>query len=382
MAARKAWPASVWDSAAAAKPSTQARDATYTAEFTLNQYTITATKDGNGSVTGGATYNHGASVTLTATAGTGSTFEGWYKNSTKVSGAAQYTFEATETATYTAKFTLNQYKITVKPNNDKYGTVSNSGGTYNYGTTISLTATAKTGSTFAKWLKNGNEISYQASTDITVEGADEYVAVFVLNTYKISVNTDGDGSGSVTGDGDYNHGAEVTLTATANTGSTFEGWYKNSAKVSSDAQIEFEATEAATYTANFTLNEYTITTATDGNGSGTITGGGPHKYGTTPTLTATASTGSTFTKWSDGVETASRQIEVTGNATYTANFTLNKYTISTNTVGNGTATGGHAYDYGTTATLKATAGTGSSFEGWYKNGNRVSTNAEYSFTVS
>ena len=358
-------------------------NATYTAEFTLNQYTITATKDGNGngSVSGGNTYNYGATATLTATVGAGSSFDGWYKNSVKVSENAQYSFTVSESAEYKAKFNLNKYTITVQANKDEYGTVSG-GGSFDYGTRHTLTATANTGSPFAKWLRDGNEISYETSTEITVDGDALYIAVFVLNEYTIGTDKSGDGSGTVVGAGPYNHGSQVTLTATANTGSTFNGWYKGNQQVSTDAQYTFTATESGTYTANFTLNEYTITTYTSGTGSGTVSGGGQHKYGTNATLTASANTGSTFTKWSDGVESATRQVDVTGDASYTAVFTLNQYTISTATEGNGTAIGGHAYDYGTTATLTATAGTGSSFEGWYKNGNRVSTNAQYSFTVS
>ncbi len=365
------------------RPITVTGNATYTAEFSLNQYTITATKDGtgNGSVTGSNTYSHGSTATLKATTGAGSTFDGWYKGGVKVSSDAVYSFTVSESGEYKAKFNLNQYTITVQANNDTYGTVSG-GGTFDYGTRRTLTATANTGSPFAKWLKDGIEFSTSANPEITVDGDALYVAVFVLNEYTIGANTSGDGSGTVEGGGKYNHGSSVTLTATANTGSTFSGWYKGNQKVSTNAQYTFTATESTEYTAAFTLNKYTITTNTNGNGSGTVSGGGTHKYGTRPTLTASANTGSTFIKWSDGVETASRQIDVTGDATYTAIFTLNQYTISTATEGNGTAIGGHAYDYGTTATLTATAGTGSSFEGWYKNSVKVSSNREYSFTVT
>ena len=317
---------------------------------------------------------------MTATAGTGSSFSKWQKDGVDIAGGASIDVTVEAEATYTAVFTLNQYTITVEANNDAFGTVTG-GGTFDYGTTHTLTATAKTGSPFAKWLKDGNEISTSESTEITVDGDALYVAVFVLNEYTIGANTSGDGSGTVEGNGTYNHGSSVTLTATANTGSTFNGWYKGNQQVSANAQYTFNATESATYTANFTLNEYTITTNTSGNGSGTVSGGGQHKYGTKPTLTASANTGSTFTKWNDGVETASRQIEVTKNDTYTAIFTLNKYTITTNTSGNGTVTAGGTYDYETPITLTATAGTGSSFSKWQKDGVDIAGGASIDITV-
>lgn len=50
-----------------------------------------------------------------------------------------------------------------------------------------------------------------------------------------------------------------------------------------------------------TINRYTIT-VTNGSGSGT------YNYGTEVTLTANTITGKTFSKWSDGVTTASRKL--------------------------------------------------------------------------
>lgn len=60
---------------------------------------------------------------------------------------------------------------------------------------------------------------------------------------------------------------------------------------------------------------------------GTVTGGGVYENGQSVTLKAEADECYTFVKWSDGVTTPERTIEVTGDATYQAEFELKTTTI-------------------------------------------------------
>ena len=98
----------------------------YVANFTLNSYAITASVNpaNAGTVTGAGTYNHGASVTLTATANTGYTFTNWTKNGTQVSTNATYSFSVTEAATLVANFTPMSYVVTATPDPVEGGTVA------------------------------------------------------------------------------------------------------------------------------------------------------------------------------------------------------------------------------------------------------------------
>ena len=57
-------------------------------------------------------------------------------------------------------------------------------------------------------------------------------------------------------------------------------------------------------------------------------------------------------------------------------------TVSSNPTGGGTATGGGTYEQGQGCTLTATANDGYTFTNWTENGEVVSTNATYSFTVN
>ena len=70
-----------------------------------NTYTVTATAETGGTVSGGGEVAEGSSITLTAAANEGYTFDGWYDGETKVCDTAEFTVEnITEDKTYTAKF--------------------------------------------------------------------------------------------------------------------------------------------------------------------------------------------------------------------------------------------------------------------------------------
>ena len=361
----------------------------YVANFTLKSYSVTVSADptAGGTVSGAGTYNHGATATLTATANTGYTFTNWTKGGTIVSTSATYSFTVTGAGAYVAHFTLNGYDVTATANPTAGGTITGAG-TYSYGDLATLTATANTGYTFTNWTKGGTVVSTNATYSFTVTEAVDLVANFTLKTYAVTVTANPTAGGTVGGAGTYNHGATATLTATANTGYTFTNWTKGGTVVSTDATYSFTVTEAVDLVANFTLKTYAVTVSADPTAGGTVSGAGTYNHGATATLTATATTGYTFTNWTKGgtiVSTsATYSFTVTGAGAYVAHFTLNGYdvTATANPTAGGTVTGAGTYSYGDLATLTATANTGYTFTNWTKGGTVVSTNATYSFTVT
>ena len=187
--------------------------------------------------------------------------------------------------------------------------------------------------------------------------------------------------------GNFNYGETCVVTAMPNTNYNFVNWTENGTAVSSSASYTFTVTGNRNLVANFTQNlgtQYTITANANPTAGGTVSGAGTYYENGTCTLTATAATGYTFTQWQDGNTDNPRTITVTGNATYTANFTLNSYevTASANPAMGGTISGTGTYNHGATATLTATAAEGYTFTNWTKNGVSVSTNATYGFTVT
>lgn len=84
-------------------------------------------------------------------------------------------------------------------------------------------------------------------------------------------------------------------------------------------------TGAITATAEWTSTTRSYTLTVNAGTGGTVTGGGTYAYGTKVTIKATASTNYRFVKWDDGNTSASREVTVTGAATYTATFEFVPY---------------------------------------------------------
>ena len=164
-------------------------------------------------------------------------------------------------------------------------------------------------------------------------------ATFTLNAYTLSITTVG--SGSVAKNPNqptYPHGTIVQLTATPAVGYTFTGWSGDT--VTTTNPLNVPMTRSKSLTATFTINTYTLTINTVGNGTVSKNPNqATYNHGTVVTLTATPSTGYSFAGWSGDTVTTTNPLSLTmvDNTSLTATFTLNTYTLTLNTVGNGTA---------------------------------------------
>lgn len=112
--------------------------------------------------------------------------------------------------------------------------------------------------------------------------------------------------------------------------------------------------------------QYTITANANPTEAGTVTGAGLLYENSTCTLTAVPNTGYGFVDWQDGNTENPRSFTVTGNATYTANFTaLTERHITLASVMNGTISSNKTTAYrGDIVTLTATPATGYNFISW------------------
>ena len=366
---------------------------TYVAHFSPEpvsyDLTVVSNMQEGGSAEGSGTYLHGATVTLTATANEGYHFVHWAKNGMVVSTEENYSFTITEAGDYIADFAPNNYDIVAEANPTAGGTVTGSG-VYGHNTTAVLTATANTGYTFVNWTRDELVVSNEPTYSFTVTEAGTYEANFELNTYEIMATVNPADGGTVEGAGIYGYGTTATLTAMGNEGYPFINWTKDGAVVSTNATYSFTVAEAGTYVANFpqTPVSYEITAEADPEEGGTVEGAGSYYHGATATLTATPNEHYSFVNWTlDGEEvTAEPSISftVTESADYVAHFELFSFTIelaANNELG-GTVAGGGTFDYGETVTVTATHAPGYSFVNWTEDGEEVSTEAEYSFTVT
>ena len=196
-------------------------------------------------------------------------------------------------------------------------------------------------------------------------GDKTYTATFTstVNSYTISWDTNGDGTVDDTTTVAYGSTpthADGSKSADAQYTYTFDAWSPAITSVTGDK----------TYTATFTstVNSYTI--SWDTNGDGTVDDTTTVAYGTVPThadgsKTATPEYTYTFSVWDP------TPVAVTGAATYTATFssTVNEYTISWDTNGDGTVDDTTTVAYGSTPThadgsKPADAQNTYSFSGW------------------
>ncbi len=187
-----------------------ANGATIQAVFQKKQYTITANAETGGTVSGAGSYEYNSDVTLIATPSSGYAFAGWYKGGTKVSDEATYSFKATETAEYVAKFS-KLYKLTLDITPGvKCFTVE--GSQYTTDTTLEFMSgknvivyfTAADGYRFASWSDGTTTqpLYVNMTQDITVSAN-------TVQLKQVSVN-----GATATGTGLYGVGDEVTLNIT------------------------------------------------------------------------------------------------------------------------------------------------------------------------
>ena len=111
--------------------------------------------------------------------------------------------------------------------------------------------------------------------------------------------------------------------------------------------------------------QYTLT-ASAGDG-GSVTGGGTFASGTQISLTATPSSGYSFSGWSNGSTANPLTVTLNSNTSITANFQVivNSYTLSV-TAGEGgsVSSEGGEYEEGTEVTITATPDDEYEFTGW------------------
>jgi uncharacterized repeat protein (TIGR02543 family) len=339
-----------------------------TATFTQDEYTLTVTEVGNGSVDVEPVgpYTYGEVVTLTATADLGWTFDHW--------GGALSGSDNPETITMygdrgvTATFTQDEYSLTVTEVGN--GTVDKdpNQATYHYGDVVTLTATADPGWSFVGW--SGALSGTDNPATMTITGNTVVTATFSQGEYTLTVNVIGDG-GTVIVDPNkatYRYGDVVTLTATVDPGWSFAGW--SGALSGTDNPDTVTITGNTVVTASFTQNEYTLTVTEVGSGSvEKEPDQATYPYGDAVTLTANPSAGWSFDSWSghlsgsDNPET----IAMYGHKSVTATFTQDEYTLVVNGVGGGTVTvepDQASYRYGDVVTLTAEADADWNFAGW------------------
>lgn len=249
----------------------------------------------------------------------GYTFEGWNPSLDVIR----------EDTIYKAQYTINEY--TIKYN---FNTCSNDDGQeikYNVESdTITLPTPTRTGYTFLGWTgSNGLKPQLEVIIHKGSIGDKTYKANWVSNSYKVSLNANG---GVVNEDYimiSYNS-LYGTIPTPTRVGYTFEGWYYNDTLITEDSIQDKEFDHELV--ANWKTIQYDITYNLAG-GTASPLQTSYNIESDSFVLPIPTRTGYTFTGWT-GTDLSSLSKNVTinkgtiGNRSYTANWTINYYTVN------------------------------------------------------
>ena len=306
----------------------------YTANWTLDTYTITYNLDGGtNNSSNPATYTYTtAAFTLQHPTKTGYTFKGW--SGTGLTGTENTLVTIAKGSTgnriYTANWTINQYTATFNGNGGTNGTSITKDYNAELGT---LPTSTRDHYTFVGWFtaaSGGTQIS--STTRMPVNGA-TYYAHWTPVSYTISYTLN---SGTVSGNPtSYTiESSAITLKNPTRTGYTFTGWSGTGLTGSANTSVVIAtgSTGNRSYTANWSATKYTISYTLN---SGTVSGNPTEYYITSSAITLNnpTRTGYTFAGWTGtGLSSASTSVTIvagsTGNRSYTATWTANEISLA------------------------------------------------------
>ncbi len=367
---------------------TASEDVVLTATFAADVFTVNVIVNNSdyGYVTGAGTYNAGDNVTLSANSNSHCYFDGW-EDGYNYSSRSFYIYKDT---TFIANFGIDHYDVDAYSYNESQGSVEGTG-SYAYGSTATLTATAKTGYHFTGW-SDGNDDNPR---EITVDDDYYYTAYFEINTYTVTIDPDlENGSISQSGSGTYTHGTEATFTATPATDYKFVRWNNLLTEDEFTVTMTKDLNLSAVFCAD-DANVYELKTVASPAAHGSVTGASFYVAGEKATLTAVAGEGFHFVKWNTDATDATITTTVNKEVTYTAYFEINTYTVSVAAGDNGSVeakkdgkafTSGSTVNYGEEISLKATAAAHYHFAGW-SDGNKdaertISVNKDLNLTAN
>ncbi|MDP1858928.1 MAG: InlB B-repeat-containing protein [Gemmatimonadaceae bacterium] len=199
------------------------------------------------------------------------------------------------------------------------------------------------------------------------------VANFTSITHQITTSSSPGNGGSTSGGGTYNAGANVTVTANPASGWQFVNWTENGSQVSANASYSFSASANRTLVANFTSPTCTLTLQqTTGGTLGVTSGSLTGTCGRQVSVQAAATSGYSFTGWSDGTPATTNPYTITLSTDKTLSGTFVVIPATCTLTLSASSGGVAAYLNGTTATgacgrsvtLQASANSGFIFAGW------------------
>jgi uncharacterized repeat protein (TIGR02543 family) len=353
----------------------------YTVEISAGctQYTLTTNTVGNGSITlnpTGGTYCAGTIVTLTATPDAGWQFDGWSGDLSGTANPTTITMNSNKNITATfSQIPVQQYTLTVIIVGQGSVTLNPPGGVYDEGTVVTLTAVPDSGWQFDNW--SGDLSGTQNPTTIIMDSDKTVTVTFTeVGTTGTVGHTTVFGTSTTTANRrampftmpENGEITSVTMYHTGGSGSMILGVYDGESLPAN--RLGVTATTAVSGSTDWQTINLT--------GPAYVAGGATvwlaWVYESNPGIyyeTGSPGRAHSSDTWSGGMPDpfgSSTQADYLYSiyATYTP-AAPPQYTLTTNTVGNGTVTlnpPGGTYDAGTVVTLTATPDSGWQFDVW------------------
>ncbi|MBI4560338.1 MAG: hypothetical protein HY706_22350, partial [Candidatus Hydrogenedentes bacterium] len=337
-----------------------------TAVFTRIQYTLTTSVSpaGSGTVSpSSGSYDSGSNVQLTA-AGIGDyQFGHWEGGATGTTSPVTVNMNGNKSVT--AYFVRIPRTLTTSVTPAEGGSVNPSGGTYDSGTTITLTANANSGWQFLGWA-DPPELEEAPNPAELLMDSDKHVDAWFVRTFELTTSVEG--SGSITVDNPnqpYADGTQLNLTAQADSGWRFDHWEIDLTGSTNPAPLTMDSNK--TVKAVF-IRTWVLTIAAEGPGS-IAAAPDLERYddGTVVTVTATPIGDGQLKEWQGPVQGSDpliKTVTMNSDITVTAVFTYEYYLTATVGSGEGTVTGSGWYARNTNANVSATGNGGWVFSSW------------------
>ena len=240
------------------------QDRNLTANFAINSYTLALNASAGGAVNGSGLFDYGSNSPIHASPSTGYSFNGWSGEGVANPFSASTTALMSEDRNLTANFVLNSYTLTIQDQTG--GSITASGGAYQYGTQVNLFAVPNQGYSFIRW--TDAEVSNPSTLSTTIEMTEDrnVSALFELKSHTLSL--DASEGGSVSGSGQFDYGSTVSILATPNTGYSFSGWTGEGASDPSSASTTVLMSDDRNLTATFALQQLSTLPETENLGGG------------------------------------------------------------------------------------------------------------------
>ena len=144
------------------------------------------------------------------------------------------------------------YTVALVTNPTNGGTTTGVG-TFDPGTSVTVTATPNTGYIFVNWTEGETEVSTSATYTFTINSSRTLTANFALTQCTVTTSSSPTDGGTTSGGGTFDYGTSVTVTATPNVGYAFLNWTSGGTVVSTSQNYTFTVSGIYNLVANFMM---------------------------------------------------------------------------------------------------------------------------------